>query len=178
MERCKLRKRQRNSRRDWETQLPLNFLVPEHASPLTIELRRGAVIHLFVKMAQKFNEAANFVFVQLIEQEPGIYNRRHPDYARRDKTDLAWEKISHEMQESGLCVFVYIYIYIYRARARQGKWQPQFPRIVICLSWTRVNWMEQRELRKRQRNSRNNRNSTSRQRSMLVFSQLRCRVVS
>jgi hypothetical protein len=36
-------------------------------------------------MAQKFHEAANFVLVQLIEKEPGIYDKRHPDYARRGK---------------------------------------------------------------------------------------------
>jgi hypothetical protein len=46
-------------------------------------------------MARKVDEAANFVFVQLIEQEPGIYDKRHPDYARQDKTDLAWERIYH-----------------------------------------------------------------------------------
>jgi hypothetical protein len=41
-------------------------------------------------MARKF-EAANFVLVQLIEQEHGIYDKRHPDdYARRDKVDLTW----------------------------------------------------------------------------------------
>jgi hypothetical protein len=45
-------------------------------------------------MARKVDEAADFVFVQLIEQEPGIYDKRHPDYARRDR-------ISHEMEESG-----------------------------------------------------------------------------
>jgi hypothetical protein len=51
-------------------------------------------------MARKFDEAANFVLVQLIEEEPGMYDKRHPDhpdYARRAKVDLAWEKISHEM---------------------------------------------------------------------------------
>jgi inosine/xanthosine triphosphate pyrophosphatase family protein len=64
-------------------------------------------------MAGKVDEAENFVLVQLIEQEPGIYDKRHPDYARRDKVDLAWEKISHEMKESGMCVFVCVYIYIY-----------------------------------------------------------------
>jgi hypothetical protein len=32
-----------------------------------------SVIHLFLKMAIKVDEAANFVFVQLTEQEPGIY---------------------------------------------------------------------------------------------------------
>jgi hypothetical protein len=42
-------------------------------------------------MTRKVDEAANFVFVQLIEQEPGIYDKRHPDYARQDKIDLAWE---------------------------------------------------------------------------------------
>jgi hypothetical protein len=31
-------------------------------------------------MAQKVEEAAIFVFVQLIEQEPGIYDKCHPDY--------------------------------------------------------------------------------------------------
>jgi hypothetical protein len=36
-------------------------------------------------MARKVDEAANFVFVQLIEQEPGIYDKYHPDYARQDK---------------------------------------------------------------------------------------------
>jgi hypothetical protein len=39
--------------------------------------------------------------VQLIEQEPGIYDKCHPDYVRQDKIDLAWEGISHEMKESG-----------------------------------------------------------------------------
>jgi hypothetical protein len=110
-------------------------------------------------MARKFDEAANFVIVQLTEQKPGIHDKRHPDYARRDKIhsfhcaglsvcgaawrhfsqqvaqlfrrkfrrkhecpislhsehqiDLAWERISHEMKESGMCVCVYTYIYIY-----------------------------------------------------------------
>jgi hypothetical protein len=40
-------------------------------------------------MALKVDEAVNFVSVQLIEQKPGIYDKRHPDYARRDKMDLA-----------------------------------------------------------------------------------------
>jgi hypothetical protein len=46
-------------------------------------------------MAQKVDKAANSVFVQLTEQEPGMYDKRHPDYARRDKVHLAWERISH-----------------------------------------------------------------------------------
>jgi hypothetical protein len=52
-------------------------------------------------MARKVDEAANFVFVQLTEQEPRIWEKRHPDYARRDKIDLAWEGVSHETKESG-----------------------------------------------------------------------------
>jgi hypothetical protein len=44
-------------------------------------------------------EGPNFVFVQLIEQEPGIYDKRHPGYARQDKIHLAWERISHETKE-------------------------------------------------------------------------------
>jgi hypothetical protein len=32
-------------------------------------------------MAQKVDEAASFVFVQLTEQEPGIYDKCYPDYA-------------------------------------------------------------------------------------------------
>jgi hypothetical protein len=58
-------------------------------------------------MARKVDEAADFVFVQLIEQEPGIFDKRHPDYDRRDKIDLSWERIYHEMKESGgVCVCV------------------------------------------------------------------------
>jgi hypothetical protein len=49
-------------------------------------------------MARKVDEASNFVHVQLIEKVPGKYDKRHPDYARRDKVDLYWEKISHEMK--------------------------------------------------------------------------------
>jgi hypothetical protein len=48
-------------------------------------------------MARNVDEVANFVFVQLTEQEPGIYiyDKRHPDNVRQDKTDLAWERISY-----------------------------------------------------------------------------------
>jgi hypothetical protein len=52
-------------------------------------------------MERKVDEVANFVFVQLIEQEPGIYDKCHADYARQDKIDLAWERISHKAKESG-----------------------------------------------------------------------------
>jgi hypothetical protein len=54
------------------------------------------MIHLFVKMARKADEAFSIVFVQLTEQQPSIYNKSHPDYARRDKVDLASEKMYHK----------------------------------------------------------------------------------
>jgi hypothetical protein len=56
-------------------------------------------------MARRVYEAANFVFVQLIEQEPGLYDKSQSDYARQDKIDLVWERISHEMKESGMYIF-------------------------------------------------------------------------
>jgi hypothetical protein len=37
---------------------------------------------LFLYMTRKVDEAANFVFVQLIEQKPGTYEKCHADYAR------------------------------------------------------------------------------------------------
>jgi hypothetical protein len=54
--------------------------------------QRASVIHLFVKMARRANEASNFVFVQLIEQEHSVYDRSHPDYARQDKVDRLGKK--------------------------------------------------------------------------------------
>jgi hypothetical protein len=42
-------------------------------------------------MARKVDKAANFVFVKLTEQEPGIYDKRHPDYAGQGKIGMAWE---------------------------------------------------------------------------------------
>jgi hypothetical protein len=52
-------------------------------------------------------KVANFVFVQLTEQEPGIYDKCHRDYAGCNKIDFAQERIAHEMMESGswLCSF-------------------------------------------------------------------------
>jgi hypothetical protein len=54
-------------------------------------------------MARKFDEDANFVLVQLIEQEPDIYiyDKCHATYGGQDKIDLAWGRISHETKESG-----------------------------------------------------------------------------
>jgi hypothetical protein len=57
-------------------------------------------------MARKVDKTANFVFVQ----EPAIYDKRHADYARRDKIDMAWERITDRMEESGMCVYVYIHV--------------------------------------------------------------------
>jgi hypothetical protein len=57
-------------------------------------------------MARKVDEVANFVFVQLIEHRPGIHDKCHPGYARRDKINLSWERISREMESgSWLCSF-------------------------------------------------------------------------
>jgi hypothetical protein len=40
-------------------------------------------------MARKVDEVANFIFERLIEQKSGIYDKRHPDYPRQDKINLA-----------------------------------------------------------------------------------------
>jgi hypothetical protein len=58
-----------------------------------------------------------------------------------------------------------------RTRAQQGNWQPQFPRIIIRLSWTRGTELSST-------NCGRMRNSIPRRLSKPVFSQLRCRVVS
>jgi hypothetical protein len=60
-------------------------------------------------MARKVDAAANFVSVQLIEQEPGTYDKRLPDYAGQDKIRvyLAWGRISHETKEFGMCLVLY-----------------------------------------------------------------------
>jgi hypothetical protein len=64
------------------------------------------VIQLFLLMARKVDETANFVFVQLIEQKPAIYDKCHTDYARQDKMDLAWGRISETVKSgSWLCSF-------------------------------------------------------------------------
>jgi hypothetical protein len=38
------------------------------------------MIQMFLKKAREVDEAVNFVFVQLIERESGIYDKRHPNY--------------------------------------------------------------------------------------------------
>jgi hypothetical protein len=52
-------------------------------------------------MVRKADETSNFVFVKLIGQEPGIDDKLSADYARQDKIDFAWERISHETKLSG-----------------------------------------------------------------------------
>jgi hypothetical protein len=42
-----------------------------------------------------------YLFVQLIEQEPCVYDKCSPDYSRRNKTDLGWCRIAQEMKEKG-----------------------------------------------------------------------------
>jgi hypothetical protein len=60
-------------------------------------------------MARKIDEAANFVFMQLIEQEPGIYDKRHHDYARWYKIDLALERIARNIEGVWyVCIRIYI----------------------------------------------------------------------
>jgi hypothetical protein len=57
-------------------------------------------------MVRKVGEAgSSFAFVKLIEQEQGLYDKDHPDYGRRDKTDMVWEVIACEMNESGTYIF-------------------------------------------------------------------------
>jgi hypothetical protein len=51
-------------------------------------------------MARNVKEAANVV-LQLIEEEPGIYGKRHPDYDKQDKIDFVSGRISHETKDSG-----------------------------------------------------------------------------
>jgi hypothetical protein len=54
-------------------------------------------------MARKADEADNFVFVQVTEQEHRIYGKCHADFAWWDKIYLALEGISHGVKESGSC---------------------------------------------------------------------------
>jgi hypothetical protein len=49
-------------------------------------------------MGRKVDEAANFVLVQLTE--PGIYDKRHPDYARRDKVGFEIKNMSAKTMQT------------------------------------------------------------------------------
>jgi hypothetical protein len=95
-------------RNSWKTK-KLNSRATEQANLLTDALQLSFLVSAVLKRfsdsfaslkVRKIDEAANFVFVQLIDQEPGIYDKFHPDDTRRDKIGLAWERISHEMNET------------------------------------------------------------------------------
>jgi hypothetical protein len=94
---------QRNS---WKSK-KLNSQATEKNSFLTDELRHSflvpAVLPCFCDsfVSSDVSKAANFVFVQLTEQKPGICDKSRSDYARRNKIYLAWETFSHEMKKSG-----------------------------------------------------------------------------
>jgi len=64
-------------------------------------------------MARKVDEVANFAFVKLVKQEPGLYDKSHPDYGRRDKTELVWAGIAREMKESGTYIFYILCCFSY-----------------------------------------------------------------
>jgi hypothetical protein len=50
-------------------------------------------------MARKVDQTANLVFNAVNGAGAWyIYDRGHPDYAGREKIDLAWERISHKMK--------------------------------------------------------------------------------
>jgi len=44
----------------------------------------------------------HFAFIQLNDQVPGLYENSHPDHTQRDKVDLTWERISHDIREHGI----------------------------------------------------------------------------
>ena len=54
------------------------------------------------QMAQKVHEATNFAFIHLTDQGPSLYEKSHSNYTQRDKVDLAWERISHDIREHGI----------------------------------------------------------------------------
>jgi hypothetical protein len=93
----------------WKT-MKLNSQATEQARLLTVALQHRFLVSAILSClydsfacldVMKIDEAANFVFGQLVEQEPGICDKCCTDYARQDKIDLAWIGISCEMKESG-----------------------------------------------------------------------------
>jgi hypothetical protein len=46
-----------------------------------------------LKLTRKLVAASNFAVPQLTEQDSGPYDKSHPDYIRRDKMVLTWERI-------------------------------------------------------------------------------------
>ena len=53
-------------------------------------------------MAQKVHEDTNFALVHLTDQGSSLYEKSHSNYTQRDKVDLAWERISHDIREHGI----------------------------------------------------------------------------
>jgi hypothetical protein len=61
------------------------------------ELSSRPVVQL--TMEKKYLEEINILCVQLIQQEPCLYDKSSPDYSTRDKTDLAWCRTAQEMKD-------------------------------------------------------------------------------
>jgi len=88
----------------------LNSHVTEQASLLRDALYSSCLVpcismHVWfvynTEKTWKANKASNYVLNQS-EQMPGLYATSHPFYVQKDKMDLVWEIISHEM--SHLCI--------------------------------------------------------------------------
>jgi hypothetical protein len=90
-----LQQLQRNWREKLETQLR------RLGMSLSCELSSSPGVQL--TMEKKYLGKKKILFVQLIEQEPCLYDKCSPDYSRRDKTDLGSCRIAQKMKEkSGL----------------------------------------------------------------------------
>jgi hypothetical protein len=48
----------------------------------------------------KVNEATDFAVVLLIEQQPSLYDKIHPE--GWNGLDYVWERMSHDMKEPGI----------------------------------------------------------------------------
>jgi hypothetical protein len=69
--------------------------------------------------ARNVEKATNTAFVQLTEQEPGLYDKSHPDYGRRDRVYLVWEGISCEMKDPGYAHIFWLKLII-KSQQRTG----------------------------------------------------------
>jgi hypothetical protein len=82
-----------------------------------------------VKLTRKLDAASNFVVPQLTEQDSEPYDKSHPDYVRRDKMVLTWERISHEIL---LNVYMFQLKLIMESRYRLGQFtQREFKKSVV-----------------------------------------------
>jgi hypothetical protein len=88
---------QRNSLKDWETQLPGNG-VPQSSHnclgawfrSVSCYLRR---VDAWCKMHENLTKLLILFFVQLIEKEPRMYDKRDPNCARQDKVVIDGDRI-------------------------------------------------------------------------------------